>query len=230
MISIIIPVYNQAGHLDNCLASIKKQTYENYEIIVINDGSTDDFSDVIKKYKRIFGLKLSFFEQENRGASAARNRGAKDARGEYLIFCDADIILAPRMLELMRSELKKNPNASFCYSSFVWGNKKFILWPYDARKLKTTPYINIASLIKKDHFPGFDENLKRFQDWDLWLTVFDQGHVGVWINQILYKVNLSGQQTMSRWLPSFAYKLLPFLPSVKKYNLAKAIILRKHNL
>ena len=230
MISLIIPVFNQAEHLPNLLDSIKRQTYDNYEIIVVNDGSTDNLNPVMAKYKQILGFKLVYLEQENRGAAAARNYGARLAKGEFLIFCDADIIMKPEMLELMLIALKNNLTASFCYSSFIWGKKKFILWPYDAKKLKIMPYINIASLIKREHFPGFDETLKRFQDWDLWLTMAERGHGGVWLNRILYRVNLSGSQTMSRWLPSLVYKLLPFLPMVKKYNQAKEIIFKKHNL
>jgi len=230
MISIIIPVYNQADHLKNCLAGIKQQTYDNYEVIVVNDGSTDNVNQIIKEYKQIFNLKLSYFEQANQGAGAARNRGAESAKGEYLLFCDADTIMEPLMLELMLKTLKENPGASFCYSSFIWGKKKFALWPYDAEKLKKMPYINTASLVKKEHFPGFDETLKRFQDWDLWLTMSEQGRSGVWLNRILYRVNLSGTQTMSRWLPGPVYKLLPFLPTVKKYNRARKIIFKKHNL
>lgn len=230
MISIIIPIYDQADHLDNCLVSIKKQTYDNYEIIVVDDGSRDDVKTVINKHKRIFGLKISYFEQENQGASSARNRGARLAKGEYIIFCDADVIMEPKMLGSMLKTLKNNPNSSFCYSSFIWGRKKFTLWPYDARKLKQMPYINTASLIRKEYFPGFDEKLKRFQDWDLWLTMSERGYKGVWLNQMLYKVNLGGAQTMSQWLPDPVYKLFPFLPAVKRYNQAKEIIMKKHNL
>lgn len=230
MISIIIPVYNQAEHLANCLASIKKQTYDNYEIIVVNDGSEDKVIKVIKKFKQIFGFKLAYLEQENRGASATRNRGAKLAKGEYIIFCDADVIMKPAMLELMLKTLKDNPTASFCYSSFIWGRKKFKLWPYDAEKLKIMPYINTASLVCLKDFPGFDETLKKFQDWDLWLTILHQGHTGVYVDQILFKVAVRGAQTMSHWLPSLAYKLLPWLPPVKKYNQAMAIIKKKHSL
>lgn len=230
MISIIIPIYNQAEHLGNCLESIKKQTYNNYEIIVVNDGSTDGILEVIKKYKQIFGFKLTYLEQENKGANAARNYGASIAKGEYLIFCDADIVMEPEMLSLMLETLKNNPSAGFCYSSFIWGRKKFILWPFDAEKLKQMPYITIASLIKREYFPGFDETLKKFQDWDLWLTMTEKGHGGVWLDKILFTINLGGNQTMSYWLPSFAYKLFPFLKPVKKYNQAKEIIFRKHNL
>lgn len=92
------------------------------------------------------------------------------------------------------------------------------------------PYINTAALIRKEHFLGFDEKLKKFQDWDLWLTMSEAGHSGVWLNQILYRVNTGGAQTMSHWLPGPAYKFLPFLSAVKKYNQAKAVIMKKHNL
>ena len=204
MISIIIPIYNQSEHLANCLASIKKQTYDNYEIIIVNDGSTDNILPVIANFKKLFGFKLSYFEQENQGANIARNRGAKSAKGEYIIFCDADVVMEPIMLELMQKSLKENPNVSFCYSSFMWGRKKFKLWTYDPEKLKQLPYISINSLIKRD--------------------------IGVWLNKILFKVSVGGTQTMSKWLPSFAYKLFPFLPAVKKYNQAKEIIKKKHNL
>ena len=230
MISIIIPVYNQAEHLANCLAGIKKQTYNNYEIIAVNDGSTDNIIKVIEKFKQIFGFKLTYLEQENRGAAAARNKGAKLARGEYVIFCDADAVMEPFMLEEMLKALKNSPNASFCYSSFVWGRKKFKLWPFDADKLKIMPYITTTSLIRLRDFPGFDESLKKFQDWDLWLTMLENGHTGVWVDRILFKIATGGAQTMSDWLPAPAYKLFPFLPAVKKYNQAREIIFKKHNL
>ncbi|MDP2736431.1 MAG: glycosyltransferase family A protein [bacterium] len=230
MISIVIPVYNQAEHLANCLASIQKQTYDSYEIIVVNDGSTDNIIKIIEKFKKIFSYKLTYSEEENRGASAARNKGAKLVRGEYIIFCDADVVMEPTMLEVMLKTLQENQSASFCYSSFIWGHKKFKLWPYDAEKLKVMPYITTTSLIRLKDFPGFDETLKKFQDWDLWLTMLSQNHTGVWVDQILFKVAVGGTQTMSRWLPAFAYKLLPWLPQVKKYNKAKEIITKKHNL
>lgn len=230
MISIIIPVYNQAKHLNKCLASIFNQIYENYEIIVVNDGSTDKIDEVMGNHKKLLGIKLIYLEQKNQGANAARNAGSWHAAGEFLLFCDADTLMKPKMLANMRETLKNNPNASFCYSSFAWGSKIFKLWPYELQRLKRMPYINIASLIRKQDFPGFDERLKRFQDWDLWLTMAERGCCGIWLDQVLYQINTSGSQTMSNWLPSYAYKLFPFLPSVKKYNQAKEIIFKKHHL
>lgn len=229
MISIVIPVYNQADKLKKCLDSIIGQTYDNYEIIVVNDGSTDNFEKIIKPYKDKLGLKLEIINQENQGAAAARNRGARRGRGEFIIFCDADVVMLTRgMLRIMREALRQAPQASYAYSSFKWGLKTFRLWPFDAAKLREQPYIHTTSLIKRNDFPGFDENIKRLQDWDLWLTMLEQGHEGAWINRILFKVETGG--TMSSWLPGFFYKIFPFLPVVKKYRRAVAIIKQKHNL
>ena len=229
MISIIIPVYNQSKKLDKCLASIAEQTYNNYEIIVVNDRSKDRLSWVRSKYKKKFGIRLEWINnQENHGAPYSRNKGARRAKGEFLLFCDADIITRSDMLQIMYNTLKGREEASYAYSSFKFGRKIFKLGPFDAEKLKQMPYIHTTSLIRREHFPEFDENLSRLQDWDLWLTMLEAGHIGVWIDKILFKVEPGG--TMSAWLPAFAYKSLPFLPKVKKYKKAVEIVKAKHKI
>jgi hypothetical protein len=90
------------------------------------------------------------------------------------------------------------------------------------------PYIHTSSLIRRADFPGFDETLKKFQDWDLWLSIAESGGKGVWIDKMLFSVAPGG--SMSDWLPAIAYRLLPFLPAVKKYNKARLIIKKKHGL
>ena len=123
--------------------------------------------------------------------------------------------------------MQKNKNISFVYSSFKFGNKTYKLWPFNATKLKQMPYIHTTSLIRRDHFPGFDKKLKRYQDWDLWLTMLDRGYTGKFIPEILFSVKAGG--TMSKWLPKGVYKL-PFLKQVQKYKEAEKIIELKHNL
>ncbi len=245
MISIVIPVYNQADKLSRCLDSILAQTIltsphpspsqgEGVEVIIVNDGSTDGILERIKNYEpclpagRLRIANFKFINQENNGSNPARNRGAKDASGEYIIFCDADIEMKSEMLEVMLKTLGKNKQASYVYSSFKYGWKNFKLWPFDAEKLREMPYIHTTSLIRREHFFGFDENIKRLQDWDLWLTMLEQGHVGVWVDKVLFKVQGGG--TISSWLPSFAYRLFPFLRGVKKYKAAEKIIREKHKL
>jgi len=233
MISIIIPLYNQADKITKCLDSISRQSYQNYEIIVVNDGSKDKPLKVIKEYKKIFEEKqkvFKYFEQENKGAPSARNKGFEESKGGYVIFCDADAILEARALEKMFKKLDKNNKASYVYSSFVWGKKKFRVGPFDSERLKNEPFIHTMALIRREDFTseGWDESIKKFQDWDLWLTMLEEGKKGEWIDDILFKIKAGG--TMSEWLPSFFYKAMPFLPQVKKYKKAMNIIKNKHNI
>ena len=104
MISVIIPVYNAAQTIENCLASLLGQTMTELEIIAVNDGSTDNSGAILEKYQD----KIRILNQENYGAPTARNRGFEASRGEYIIFCDADIIMKPNMLALMEQKLTEN--------------------------------------------------------------------------------------------------------------------------
>lgn len=222
-ISIIIPVYNAQKTLARCLESIFNQTFKNFEIIAVNDGSTDQSLKLLNRFQD----KITIITQPNQGAAKARNTGAKVALGKFLLFCDADIILKPEMLETMAKTLKNQPRASYVYSSFKFGFKKFTLWPFDKEKLKQLPYIHTTSLIRKEHFPGFDKNLKRLQDWDLWLVMLERGQIGHYIPKVLFTVKSGG--TMSSWLPKFFYHL-PWLEKVREYKKAEKIIKLKHQL
>ncbi|PKM91346.1 hypothetical protein CVU82_01990 [Candidatus Falkowbacteria bacterium HGW-Falkowbacteria-1] len=232
MISIIIPVYNGEKTLVGTVNSIEKQTYRDFEVVIVNDGSKDNTRSVFEKFAETFKLENDYYfiNQENKGAPAARNRGLKEARGKYLFFCDADAILKSDALEKMLTKLEENPSAAYAYSSFYWGKKLFKLWPFDTEKLKKMPYIHTMSLIRRESFPekAWDESIKKLQDWDLWLTMLECGHQGIFIEEVLFKVKPVG--TISSWIPAFAYKAFPFLPSVKKYKQAVKIIKTKHNL
>lgn len=222
-ISVIIPVYNAGNTINDCLASIFGQTFSDIEVIAVNDGSTDSSRLILDKWR----TKIAIYNQENLGAPAARNLGFRKSHGDYIIFCDADIIMKSDMLEKMYQVLQNNPDQSYVYSSFKFGWKTFKLWSFDLDKLKLGPYIPTTSLVRRKIFPGFDETLKKFQDWDLWLTIAENGGSGIWIDEVLFGAKTGG--TMSRWLPKFFYKLSG-LKFVKKYNEAKRIIQIKHNL
>jgi len=231
MISIIIPLYNQADKLSDCLNSIKNQTYSNYEIIIVNDRSTDKLSKIINKYKKIFGYKIEFYHnQENHGAPYTRNKGFRYSKGEYVLFLDADSILEKDALEIMLDTLKIQTDASYVYPNHKFGMKTFKLFPFDAQKLKEMPFIHTTALLRRGHFPkkAWDENLKRLQDWDFWLNILEEGHGGFWIDKLLFRVSAGG--TMSGWMPGFFYELFPFLPKVKKYKEAVEVIKKKHHL
>lgn len=104
--SIIIPVYNTEKYLDKCLNSIFKQTNQDFEIIVINDGSTDNSLDILNKYKD----DITIINQDNMGLSVARNTGVKKACGKYLIFIDSDDYIENMLLEKIDQVSKNNPD------------------------------------------------------------------------------------------------------------------------
>ena len=231
MISIIIPVYNHSHELDKCLESIENQTFANYEIIIVNDRSTRRLGWVVKKHSNILGVKLEIINnQKNHGAPYSRNKGFKKSKGEFVIFCDADVVMEETMLERLHSKLKDHKDIAFVYSSHKFGQKKFTKLEYSEERLKKMPFIHTTALIRRDCFPdgGFDVSLKRLQDWDLWLTMLENVYKGMWIDKLLFSVSTGG--TMSAWIPSFFYKLFPFLPKVIKYKKAVKVIKEKHNL
>lgn len=89
MVSVIIPAYNQEKYIDECISSVTQQTYENWEIIVIDDGSTDNTYHKVSSWAKADG-RIKVFKQENQGSGLARNNGMKEARGEYISFLDSD--------------------------------------------------------------------------------------------------------------------------------------------
>ena len=218
MISVIIPFYKHKNKLLATLASLRAQTYKDFEVIVVDDGNDQPLA---------LDSKVQIIRQAHTGAAMARNTGAREAKGEYLFFLDADIVMARDMLGKMLTALENHPEASYTYSQFKFGFKIFKLWPFDEDKLRQMPYIHTTSLMRREDFPGFDPVIKRLQDWDLWLTMLENNKKGVFIPEILFQVKTGG--SISTWLPSFVYKF-KWLPWVKKYNDAVKIIKEKHKL
>lgn len=231
-ISVVIPTYNHAKSLSRTLESILNQTIEPLEIIIIDDGSTDDTKEVLKKFLN----KIQYYYQENKGANFARNTGLKKAKGDFVICLDADVELYEDSLDKMRKALLADENASFAYGGFYFGWKYFRPIPFSAKNLKKMNYIHTSALVRMKDHPGFDEKIKRFQDWDLWLTMVEQGKYGIMINDILFKVYIDGESRIgSSWLPSFVYKLpwpvFGYTPKkVLKYQENKRIIRQKHSI
>lgn len=97
-VSVIIPVYNVEKYLESCLESIKSQTFTDYELILINDGSTDESVAIMRRYAKT-DARIRIISQSNRGVSAARNLGLSVAEGEYVLFVDSDDTILPDALE-----------------------------------------------------------------------------------------------------------------------------------
>jgi glycosyltransferase involved in cell wall biosynthesis len=187
-VSVIIPTYNYGKYIEKAIDSVLAQTYQDFEIIVVNDGSTDNTREIIEtKYKN----KVRYFYQENKGAPAARNKGIKESKGEYLAFLDADDYFEPSSVEKKVSLLESNKDSGWVYSDWdyldIQGNVlkfAFANAPF-ASKRKLRGYIfkdmlcgtlisTPAVLVCKtwvEEVGGFDERLNAFQDYDLWLRI-----------------------------------------------------------
>jgi glycosyltransferase involved in cell wall biosynthesis len=232
LISVVIPSYQHADSIAKCIDTVLAQTYERIQIIVVDDGSTDHTQQVLEKYKG----RVTVIRQENRGGNAARNRGAQAATGDFIIFVDADAELKPAMLEVFLQTLEDHSEASYAYSGFKFGWKRFRGIPFDAERLRMVNFVMTTSLIRRGDFPGFDESLKRFQDWDLWLTMLKNGKMGVMVPGTWFTLRIDGtSRTGSSWLPAFMYALpwhwFGWKPvRVQKYEAARAIIAEKHSL
>ena len=116
-ISIIIPVYNVEQYIKNCLESVINQTYDNWEIILIDDGSTDNSKAIYEN------IAIKKFKQTNKGVSAARNLGIEKAQGDYIVFLDADDWIEKNFLERML-EVIENEDADIVQCNFYYANNR----------------------------------------------------------------------------------------------------------
>jgi glycosyltransferase involved in cell wall biosynthesis len=238
LISVIIPVYNRIEVFKQALDSVLKQTYKNIEIIVVDDGSTEGDVERVTRDVATDAIDIKYSRQENKGAPGARNKGFELSRGEYIIFWDADVVGKLEMLEKLKRQLDEHSEIGFSYSNHISYiiyhiSKRISAKEFDLESLKQNNYIHSTSLIRRKDVVRWDESLNRFQDWDLWLTMAENGKKGVWVDEYLFQIMSNG--TMSTWLPSCAYKKpwrwLPWFSStVKDYDRAKEIVKKKHEL
>jgi glycosyltransferase involved in cell wall biosynthesis len=180
LISVIIPCYNQAGFLAEAIESVLRQTYENVEIIVVDDGSTDNSALVAGRYERVHVVK-----QENQGLSAARNTGWRQSRGSFLVFLDADDRLLPAALELGAQYLVAHSACAFVAGGYlkitedgspldapvlpkVRGNyyRQFLRGNFIGMHAGVTYRRNAV-----EEFGGFDLSLPACEDYDLFLRI-----------------------------------------------------------
>ncbi len=224
-----MPVYNRHDEFREAIQSVCDQDYEDLEIIIIDDGSSPAI-EPIQCTDRV----IKHIRQENRGAARTRNRGFENSAGIYIIFWDADIVAPHNMLTSMHDMLETNTKAGYAYCDFQLENGKSMrTGAFDPLGLRKQNYIHTTSLIRRSVFSGFDEQIQRFQDWDLWLSLLEDEVHGVYVPTVSFSIISKG--TLSNWLPRYAYwfpfKYAPFFAKkVHAYERARERILEKHNL
>lgn len=182
-VSVIIPTYNRAVLLRSAINSVLSQSYEDYEIIVVDDGSTDDTEKIVNELSTD---KLRYVYQENKGRSAARNYGIKLARGEYVAFLDSDDTFTPSKLEFQVQILDYNPcyGLVYSYAKIIDENGDYLNAQYEGNlsgwiypdllfirnNVITTPTVMVRARILAE-LGGFDESMDICEDLDLWCRI-----------------------------------------------------------
>ncbi|MEA3352074.1 MAG: glycosyltransferase family A protein [Chloroflexota bacterium] len=210
-ISVIIPTYNRADYILEAIDSVLAQTYSDYEIIVVDDGSTDDTAAVLQPL--VDDGVIRYVYQHNQGESAARNHGIRLARGQYIAFLDSDDLFLSPKLERQTAFLDAHPNVAFVHSGYSKfddaGNDLGYrdtskisgrVYPdilLDWSVLMAVPCVMVRAQVL-EQVGGFDESLRWGPDLDLWRRITQRYYIGV-IPESLSKVrvhpgNVSGDK------------------------------------
>jgi glycosyltransferase involved in cell wall biosynthesis len=217
LVSVVIPCFNYAQYMRETIDSALAQSYKDIEIIILDDGSTDNTKAVAAEY----GDQVEYHYQENKGLPAARNAGFRKAHGTYVLFIDADDKLDPQYVAKTLEVALAHPEAAFVYTQqrYFEASDEVTTFPaYDRRLLKEKNYIPACSLIRADILRRFsyDSRYVSWEDWDFYLTLAKAGLCGVLVDEplILYRkhadqqsmLDTFGQRKKVRTLAQIRYK------------------------
>ncbi len=213
-VSIVIPAYNLATLLPRAVESALNQTYQEVEVVVVDDGSTDETEQVVQPYLK--DPRFHYLKQENRGLPAARNRGFREATGEYVNFLDSDDYLHPEMIGKTARILDADDGLAMVYCDMVWvlpDGKECRAYSVGERR-KILDGDIFQSLLQHGWFPvhcalirrsaveaagGFDESLPFHEDYDLWLRIVGSGGQARYLDERLaYYQKRSGSMSEVR--------------------------------
>ena len=207
-VSVIIPTYNRADMLGDALDSLQRQSFGDWEAIVVDDGSTDAIGEVLARYAR--DVRVRYIYQANQGLSGARNTGIRNAQGEYIALLDSDDVCLPERLAQQVALFERDAQVGLVAGGCIETDRN--LKPIRRVEnwhsiptltlqdfLFTAPFCPSAVMAKRDWFERgglFDERMKRAEDWDMWLRMVYQGCVCVWQREAACYYRLHGNNMM----------------------------------
>lgn len=224
LISIVIPIYNAEKYLEECLNSIKNQTYKNIEVIMVNDGSKDDSETICKRFSED-DARFRYFTKVNGGVSSARNLGLDNVKGDYITFIDADDWIAEKHLELLINSIKKT-NSDIGVSSYKEFNNKdtYYIRVYTKQEknllnfekmnrdefltlfpklMSTNVCFNnaVSKLFRKDLVKNlrFDTSIKYGEDLDFYFRLYMNVDSISYVDELTYVYRIHGDSTTSNF-------------------------------
>ena len=192
LVSIVVLCHNYGQFLPEAMESALNQDYSELEVLVVDDGSTDDSLEVARRYED----RVRVLTQENQGLARTCNRGAREATGELFLFLSADDCLEPSYVSELTAALGRQPEAAFAYcAARLFGAETGVMpsRPFSAFSLvRGRNYINGSALTRRAAYldaGGYPEDLGEgaFDDWDFWLTMVEHGYRGTYVPQPLLR-------------------------------------------
>lgn len=160
LVSIIVPIYNASEHIKLCLDGILNQTYKNIELILVNDGSTDNSLEIIKNYQKEYPDKIKIIDKKNSGVADTRNIGLDNVTGDYIMFSDNDDYMEPNCLEVYLKNMEDNDILIGGYIRKTYSGK--VLFTRKLKQGKISPYVQLASWGKLYKTSFIKENNFKF--------------------------------------------------------------------
>jgi glycosyltransferase involved in cell wall biosynthesis len=208
-VSVVIPSYNSARFVGEAIESVLAQSYEGFELIVVDDGSTDNTRDVVARYT---DPRVRYVYQENQERSAARNRGIREARGKYVAFLDADDLWLPKKLAEQVRLMESQPDVGLAYVGTYVVEEDGT--PFFEQRCRHRGNVVRALLVEDNIVAGsassamvrracferagfFDESLSVCEDWDVWLRIASHYPVD-FVDRPLVKVRTHGGSTQKQ--------------------------------
>jgi glycosyltransferase involved in cell wall biosynthesis len=202
-ISVVVPAYNAEKVLSEALESVRRQSFQHHEVIVVDDGSTDRTGEIARRFCDE-DSRFKLIRQANAGSAVARNTAIKQAAGEWIAFLDADDFWLPTKLESQINLWKSDPGANLIFTNYwIWSGQEDRFLRYrNARKFPEGhfQFLHLENvfgtstvMIPRELFEKagpFDPELRGAQDWDLWLRISENGlrARGVWEPQARYRI------------------------------------------
>jgi glycosyltransferase involved in cell wall biosynthesis len=216
LISIVIPCFNDAQFIEQAVNSVLNQTYQNKEIIIVDDGSNEETKAVLKKLEHNI---TKLITQDNKGQSTARNVGIKQAKGEFILVLDSDDFFEPTFCEKAINIFKSDLETKIvsCYVNLIFENGSITQFELQGGSIKDFLFFNQVlgtSMFKKEDWSfcgGYDESMRNgFEDWEFFIRLLKNGGTAKVIKEPLYNYRKRIISTTSKANKN-KYELLNFI-------------------